>query len=143
MDFTWGVATASYQIEGAWDEDGRGESVWDRFSHEPGNVKNGDTGDEACDHYHRFREDFLLAKELGHNAHRFGIEWSRLEKTEGKWDQSEWDHYKAVTDELLDLGIEPIVTLNHFTVPIWFARKGGWTNTDPANNKVLSRNMAE
>lgn len=81
----------------------------------------------ACDHYNRFREDFALAKELGHNAHRLGLEWSRLERKEGVWDQHEWDHYKAVINELLKAGIEPIVTLNHFTVPLWFSDLGSWT----------------
>ena len=77
-DFVWGAATAAYQIEGAWDKDGKGESIWDRFSHTPGNVSNGDTGDVACDHYHRWREDIALMRELGLSAYRFSMSWPRL-----------------------------------------------------------------
>ena len=77
-NFVWGAATASYQIEGAWDEDGKGESIWDRFSHTPGKVDNDDTGDEACDHYHRWRDDVALMKELAFNAYRFSIAWPRI-----------------------------------------------------------------
>jgi len=120
-DFLWGAATSSHQVEGdnffndwwEWEQSGRTEP-----------------SGKACGHYHRFRDDFHIAKELGHNAHRFGIEWSRLEKEEGTWDQNEWDHYKAVADELISLGIEPIATLNHFTVPAWFAKKGGWLSNE-------------
>ena len=76
-DFVWGVATASYQIEGAWNADGKGESIWDRFSHTPGKVMNGDTGDVACEHYVRYREDVKLMRQLGLNAYRFSIAWTR------------------------------------------------------------------
>src|SRR5690242_5555444 len=76
--FLWGAATAAYQIEGAWNEDGRGESIWDRFSHTPGKVNNGETGDVACDHYHRYREDVALMKRLGLRAYRFSISWPRV-----------------------------------------------------------------
>ncbi len=77
-DFAWGAATAAYQIEGAFNEDGRGESIWDRFSHTPGKVQNGDTGDVACDHYHRYREDIALMKQIGIKAYRFSISWPRI-----------------------------------------------------------------
>ncbi|MFC1480050.1 glycoside hydrolase family 1 protein [Candidatus Omnitrophota bacterium] len=117
--FLWGAATSSHQVEG--DNSFNDWWQWEKDGHTEPSGK-------ACDHYHRFREDFLLAKELGHNAHRLGIEWSRLEKDEGVWDQAEWDHYKRVLDELIKLGIEPLVTLNHFTLPLWLARKGGWLN---------------
>src|SRR5438552_9807243 len=76
--FVWGAATASYQIEGAWNEDGKGESIWDRFSHTPGKVENGDTGDVACDHYHRYRDDIALMGRLGLKAYRFSTSWPRI-----------------------------------------------------------------
>src|SRR5512142_1928498 len=92
--FTWGAATASYQIEGAAHEDGRGESIWDRFSHTPGCVQNGDTGDIACDHYHRFREDVAIMKDLGLHAYRFSIAWPRLFPTgAGPLNQKGLDFY--------------------------------------------------
>jgi len=118
-NFLWGASTSSHQVEG----DNFFNDWWEW-------EKNGHTepSGRACDHYRRFREDFRAAKELGHNTHRLGIEWSRLEKDEGVWDRAGWDHYRSVIDELNKLGIEPVVTLNHFTVPLWFARKGGWLN---------------
>jgi beta-glucosidase len=118
-DFLWGAATSAYQVEG----DNFHNDWWEWEQ-----AGNTEPSGKACDHYNRFREDFRLAKELGHNVHRLGIEWSRLEKDEGVWDASEWDHYKAVLDELLDLGIEPMVTLHHFTLPLWLSRKGSWLN---------------
>ncbi len=118
-DFFWGASTSSYQVEGD-----NFLSDWWEWEQSGAASPSG----KACDHYNRFGEDFSLAKELGHNAHRLGIEWSRLEKEEGVWDQTEWDHYKTVINELVKLDITPIVTLNHFTIPTWLSRKGGWTN---------------
>jgi len=123
--FLWGAATSSHQVEGD-----NFLNDWWKWETAGGTEPSG----KACDHYHRFREDFLLAKELGHNTHRLSLEWSRLEKDEGVWDQGEWDHYKEVIDELIKLGIEPVVTLNHFTVPLWFERKGGWLSEDSAGD---------
>ncbi len=77
-DFIWGTATSSYQIEGAWNEDGKGPSIWDTFSHTPGRIQNGDTGDVACDHYHRWPEDIALMKQIGLNAYQFSIAWARI-----------------------------------------------------------------
>jgi len=126
-DFVWGVATASYQIEGAWDEDGKGESIWDRFSHTPGKVENGDTGDVACDHYHRWREDVALMKDLGLNAYRFSIAWPRiLPEGRGTVSQAGIDFYSELVDALLAEGIEPFATLYHWDLPQVLEDQGGW-----------------
>ncbi|MGB2599892.1 MAG: glycoside hydrolase family 1 protein [Candidatus Omnitrophota bacterium] len=127
-NFMWGAAASAYQVEGNNDH----SDWWDW--EQAGHIK---PSGEACDHYNRFREDFHIAKALGHNTHRLGLEWSRLEKSEGVWDEAEWDHYREVIDELIKLGIETIVTLNHFTVPRWFSRKGRWLNDDSV--KYFSR----
>ena len=103
-NFYWGTATAAYQVEGAVREDGRGESIWDRFSHTPGKVKNGDTGDVACDHYHRYREDVALMKSLHMNSYRFSIAWPRIQP-EGVGKANAIDFYKRLIDELLAAGI--------------------------------------
>ena len=114
-NFFWGTATSAYQIE---------ERIKNDWS-EAG--KQYDAG-LACDHYHRFEEDFDLAKTMNNNAHRFSIEWARIEPEEGKFDQKEIEHYRKVISALKQRNLEPFVTLNHFTVPIWFAKKGGWLN---------------
>ncbi|HEY5903407.1 MAG TPA: GH1 family beta-glucosidase [Anaerolineales bacterium] len=127
QDFLWGTATASYQIEGAWNEDGRGESIWDRFSHTPGKVENGDTGDVACDHYHRWREDLALMKDLGLHAYRFSTAWPRiLPEGTGRVNQAGLDFYSRLVDGLLELGIEPYVTLYHWDLPQPLQDQGGW-----------------
>jgi beta-glucosidase len=126
-DFVWGAATASYQIEGAWDEDGKGESIWDRFSHTPGNVDNGDTGDVACDHYHRWRDDVALMKEMGLKAYRFSTSWPRiLPAGRGKINQAGIDFYSQLVDALLEADIEPYVTLYHWDLPQVLQDEGGW-----------------
>jgi len=126
-DFIWGTATASYQIEGAWDEDGKGESIWDRFSHTPGNVQDGDTGDVACDHYHRWRDDISLMKELNLNAYRLSVAWPRiLPSGQGKINQVGIDFYSQLVDALLEAGIEPYVTLYHWDLPQALQDLGGW-----------------
>lgn len=128
QDFLWGAATASYQIEGAWDEDGKGENIWDRFSHTPGKVENGDNGDVACDHYHRWREDIELMKELGLKAYRFSISWARiLPAGRGEINQAGIDFYSNLVDGLLSAGIEPWVTLYHWDLPQALEDEGGWT----------------
>lgn len=125
--FVWGAATASYQIEGAWDEDGKGESIWDRFSHTQGKVDNGDTGDVACDHYHRWQEDLALMKEVGLHAYRFSIAWTRiLPAGHGLVNQSGLDFYSRLVDGLLEAGIEPYITLYHWDLPQQLQDKGGW-----------------
>ena len=126
-DFVWGAATASYQIEGAWDENGKGESIWDRFSHTPGKVQDGDTGDIACDHYHHWRDDVALMKDLGLKAYRFSIAWPRiLPAGRGEVNQAGIDFYSQLVDALLEAGIEPWVTLYHWDLPQALQDEGGW-----------------
>src|SRR5436190_10052078 len=117
-NFLWGVATASYQIEGAAQEDGRGPSIWDTFSHTPGKILDGSTGDIACDHYHRYHQDAELMRLLGVNAYRFSISWSRVLPT-GRTviNQKGIDFYDRLVDELLGKHIEPVVTLYHWDLP--------------------------
>ena len=130
-DFVWGAATAAYQIEGAWNEDGRGESVWDVFSHHDGKVFDGHTGDIACDHYHRFRDDIKLMKEIGIKAYRFSISWTRLfPDGTGKINKAGLRFYNDLIDELVNNGIEPYITLFHWDYPYVLYKKGGWMNDD-------------
>ncbi len=125
--FIWGAATASYQIEGAWDEEGKGESIWDRFSHTPGKVYNGDTGDVACDHFHRWPEDLALMKEIGLHAYRFSIAWPRiLPAGRGQVNQAGLDIYSRLVDGLLEADIEPYLTLYHWDLPQQLQDEGGW-----------------
>lgn len=125
--FVWGAATASYQIEGAAREDGRGESIWDRFSHTPGRVRNGDTGDVACDHYHRYRGDVALLAGLGLNAYRFSIAWPRILPTgTGGVNEAGLDFYDRLVDELLAHDIAPFATLYHWDLPQALEDAGGW-----------------
>ncbi len=125
--FIWGAATASYQIEGAWNEDGKGLSIWDTFSHNPGMVTNGDSGDVADDHYHRWKDDVALMKQLGLKAYRFSISWSRvLPDGEGRVNEAGLGFYDRLVDELLDNDILPFVTLYHWDLPQALQDKGGW-----------------
>ncbi|PKO04599.1 MAG: beta-glucosidase [Chloroflexi bacterium HGW-Chloroflexi-3] len=126
-NFIWGAATASYQIEGAWNEDGKGESIWDRFSHTPGKILNNDTGDVADDHYHRYREDVALMIKLGLKAYRFSISWPRiLPMGIGRVNQPGIDFYSRLVDELLEAGIQPFTTLYHWDLPQVLFEAGGW-----------------
>jgi beta-glucosidase len=130
-DFVWGAATASYQIEGAANEDGRGESVWDRFCATPGKVRNGDTGAVACDFYHRYRDDIGLMRELGLDAFRFSIAWPRvLPEGRGRVNGKGLDFYDRLVDELLGNGITPFVTLFHWDTPQALEDAGGWPSRD-------------
>ncbi len=131
--FRWGGATAAYQIEGAVSEDGRGPSVWDTFSRTAGKVLGGDTGDVACDHYHRFREDVKLMADLGFTAYRFSIGWPRVQPGgTGPGNPAGFDFYQRLVDELLNHGIEPWVTLYHWDLPQPLEDAGGWPERDTA-----------
>jgi beta-glucosidase len=126
-DFVWGAATASYQIEGAAHEDGRGESVWDRFCATPGKVRGGDNGDVACDFYHRYRDDVKLMTQLGIDAFRFSIAWPRVvPQGRGKVNEAGLDFYDRLVDELLANEIEPFATLFHWDSPQSLEDQGGW-----------------
>jgi beta-glucosidase len=131
--FYWGTATASYQIEGAWREDGKGESVWDRFSHKPGVIKHGHTGDVACDSYHRFDQDIALMREMNLNSYRFSISWPRiLPEGTGDVNSKGVDYYRRLVDALLDAGIRPFPTLYHWDLPQALEDRGGWPARDTA-----------
>ncbi|UYO98931.1 GH1 family beta-glucosidase [Oceanotoga sp. DSM 15011] len=130
-DFLWGVATASYQIEGAYDQDGRIPSIWDTFSKTPGNTYMGHNGDEACDHYNKFKEDIALLKKLGIKAYRFSISWPRIFK-DGKYKLNEkgLKFYKDLVEELKKNDIKPIATLYHWDLPQILQDEGGWSNPE-------------
>ena len=128
-DFAWGAATASYQIEGGRDADGKGPSVWDAMSAWPGKINNADHGRVACDHYHRSGEDVAVMREIGFNAYRFSLSWPRiLPEGEGKVNEAGLAFYDRLVDQLLDAGIEPWVTLFHWDYPLALYRRGGWLN---------------
>lgn len=132
-DFVWGVSTSSYQIEGAAQVDGRGPSIWDGFCREPGRIANGDTGDQACDHYHRYREDIALMQSIGVNAYRFSTAWPRvLPKGRGAANEAGLAFYDRLVDGLLEAHIEPWVCLYHWDLPQALQDLGGWTNRDSA-----------
>ena len=136
--FVWGTATAAYQIEGAVREDGRGTSIWDTFSHMPGKTHNGDTGDVACDHYHRAADDVALMREIGVNGYRFSVAWSRIfPEGRGAVNQKGLDWYERLVEHLLKAGITPYVTLYHWDLPQTLQSKGGWPNRDTAEAFAL------
>lgn len=132
-NFLWGVASASYQIEGGVKEGGRGESVWDVFSHAPGKIRNGDTGDVAADSFHRWQEDVELVKSMGLGAYRFSIAWPRIAPSgDTNWTPAGFELYDALVDALLEAGVQPWVTLYHWDLPQALQNKGGWQNEDTA-----------
>jgi beta-glucosidase len=148
-NFLWGVATSAYQIEGAWNEEGKGESIWDRFSHTPGKINDGSTGDVACDHYHLWPEDIALMKSLNIQAYRFSISWPRiLPEGRGRVNQAGLDFYGRLVDGLLEAGIVPFVTLYHWDLPQALQDKGGWPVRETAEAfaeyaGVVSRSLGD
>jgi beta-glucosidase len=132
--FYWGTATSAYQIEGAWNEDGKGPSIWDTYAHTPGKMKNNDTGDVANDHYHRYKDDVALMRDIGANAYRFSISWPRIfPEGIGQPNAKGLDFYSRLVDELKAAGIEPFATLYHWDLPQALQDKyGGWQSRDTA-----------
>lgn len=132
-DFRWGTSTAAYQIEGATSEGGRGPSIWDTFSHEPGRITDGSTGDVACDHYHRYRADVDLLAGLGVDAYRFSIAWPRIQpEGTGPVNPDGVAFYDRLVDALLERGIDPVATLFHWDLPQALQDRGGWFNRETA-----------
>jgi beta-glucosidase len=132
-DFFWGTATSAYQIEGAWNEDGKGPSIWDTFAHTPGKILDRSTGDVANDHYHRYKEDVALMKDLGATAYRFSISWPRIfPNGTGATNPKGLDFYSRLVDELKAAGVEPFATLYHWDLPQALQDKGGWQSRDTA-----------
>lgn len=132
QNFLWGAASAAYQIEGAYNEDGKGPSIWDALS--DGHIAHGESGNVACDHYHRFREDVALMKKIGLKAYRFSISWSRVMPEEGKVNEKGLQFYRDLVDALLDAGITPLCTLYHWDLPLWVHKKGGWLSEAVSND---------
>ena len=124
QDFLWGTATAAAQIEGAYNEDGRTPSIWDTAPQ--GKIKRDETCHNACDHYHRWREDVQLLKELGVKSYRFSLSWSRIMPQEGVINPKGIQFYSDLIDALLENHIEPLVTIYHWDLPVWAQEKGGW-----------------
>lgn len=129
--FLWGAASAAYQVEGAYQEDGKGMGIWDALSE--GHVKHGDTGNIACDHYHRYKEDVALMKQLGLKAYRFSVSWPRIMPKEGEINEKGLQFYKNLVDELVKAGITPMCTLFHWNLPMWLHEKGGWLCDEISN----------
>jgi beta-glucosidase len=132
--FLWGAATAAYQVEGAWNEDGKGESIWDKFTHTVGKVKGGTTGDVACDAYHLYPQDMALAKRLNLKSYRFSISWPRIQPTgTGAPNTKGIDYYSRLVDTMLANGMRPFCTIYHWDLPQALEERGGWPNRDLAN----------
>jgi beta-glucosidase len=147
--FLWGMATASYQVEGAWNEDGKGESIWDRYTHSIGKIKGAGTGDVACDEYHRYPQDIALLKSLNLKSYRFSISWPRIQPAgKGAANQKGIDHYKRFVDMLLEAGIRPFCTLYHWDLPQSLEEQGGWPNRELSDYfadyaGILAKNLGD
>jgi beta-glucosidase len=147
--FLWGSATAAYQVEGAWNEDGKGESIWDRYSHTVGKIRGGDTADVTCDQYHLYLQDIALLKSLNLKSYRFSISWPRIQPTgTGSVSQKGLDHYSRVVDALLEAGIRPFCTMYHWDLPQALEDRGGWPNRDLAGYfadyaAILAKNLGD
>ena len=132
-NFVWGTATSAYQIEGAWNADGKGPSIWDTFSHKPGKIVNNENGDVTVDHYYRYKDDVKLMADLGLKAYRFSIAWTRiLPDGRGNVNKKGWAFYDRLIDELLKQDIEPYACLFHYDLPQALQDKGGWPNRETA-----------
>lgn len=148
-DFVWGAATAAFQIEGAWNEDGKVPSIWDVFCHEGGKISDNSSGDVACDHYHRYKEDIALMAELGLKAYRFSVAWPRvISDVNGTVNQSGIDFYNRLIDVLLAHKITPFVTLYHWDLPYYAYLRGGWLNPQisdwfEAYTQVVAKNFGD
>lgn len=135
--FVWGVATSAYQVEGATHDGGRGDSIWDEFCRRPGAIRDGASGDHACDHYHRSSDDVGLIADLGANAYRFSIAWPRVQPLgAGAWNEQGFDFYERLVDDLLQRGIAPYLTLYHWDLPQALQAAGGWASRDTAQRFV-------
>lgn len=148
-DFIWGAATASYQIEGAWNEDGKSSNIWDDFTHQPGKIADGSTGDVACDHYHLYKDDVKIMKEMGLKAYRFSISWSRIIPDGiGAVNPKGIEFYNNLINELLKNDIVPFITIYHWDLPTVLYHKGGWLNPESADwfqyyVKVIAENFGD
>ncbi len=132
-NFLWGMASAAYQVEGAWNLDGKGESNWDRFAHTVGKVKGAATGDVSCDQYHRYKEDIAILKRLNQKSYRFSTSWARIQPSgTGPANQKGIDHYSRLVDDLLEANIRPFCTIYHWDLPQALEERGGWPNRDLA-----------
>lgn len=128
-DFLWGAVSAAHQVEGAYNEDGKGMGIWDAMTQEPSRIAHGENGNIACDHYHHYKEDVAIMKSIGLKSYRFSISWPRvLPEGTGKINEAGLTFYKNLVNELLDAGIEPMITLYHWNLPMALYEKGGWKN---------------
>ncbi len=141
-DFLWGAATAAYQIEGSPTADGKGESIWDRFAHTAGRIIDGTTGDTACDHYRRWETDLALLADLGLNAYRFSVAWTRIfPEGKGRPNQRGLDFYRRLVDGLAARGIAPMATIYHWDLPQALEDAGGWRSRTSEQQHRLRRTM--
>jgi beta-glucosidase len=147
--FLWGMATAAYQVEGAWNEDGKGESIWDKASHTVGKIRGGATADVACDQYHLYQQDIALLKRLNQRSYRFSISWPRIQPSgTGAVNQKGLDYYNRLVNALLEAGIRPFCTLYHWDLPQALEDRGGWPNRELAGffadyAAILAKNLGD